>query len=112
MSTHYTESEKYDLRKVGVNSIVEVDGKYYALFGPGISTANTSVSSRRLVDQYLLEKQILIERIESGALAVRGRVRPPLVETVAVIRADIRGDRLVLYSDSDGQLLLKSPPIS
>jgi hypothetical protein len=63
-------AERMSLRKSGVNTAVAVDGKFYAIFGGGISSAMTSIKSLRTTDQLFREIAEIREQIAGGAIQV------------------------------------------
>ncbi|AFM14124.1 hypothetical protein [Turneriella parva] len=60
-----TPQQRIDLRKAGGNSILEVNGKFYAPPGGGINTAGTSVNSVMKADFMFRHYQAIQEQIVS-----------------------------------------------
>jgi len=52
LSAHLTEEERIKLRKIGINTPIEVDGKCYMSLGWGVNTAGTSTNAVIKMDRY------------------------------------------------------------
>jgi len=58
LAKHYSEDDRNNLRKAGVNTLVEIDGKVYKPTG-GITTAGTSVRASFAADQVMIATENL-----------------------------------------------------
>jgi hypothetical protein len=112
LSQQYTDADHSRLRKADINVIIEVDGKFYAPFGGGQSTASTRIASQRIADQFSLSVAELRGKFDRGEIQVPGKIAAPFTEPVAVLRAEFRDGKIRIFEESSGEVCLLSNTIS